>query len=80
VCDSAAGELPYRSDVKLSEPDALATALKLVAAGRSAVYYDQLWPNGNVQTKLVQGTSLLIAGSKSVDSVIQDMDKAFTAK
>jgi raffinose/stachyose/melibiose transport system substrate-binding protein len=80
ACDSAAGELPYRSDVKLAEPDALATALKLVAQGRSAVYYDQLWPNGNVQTKLVQGTELLISGSKTVDAVLQDMDNAFAGK
>jgi raffinose/stachyose/melibiose transport system substrate-binding protein len=80
VFDAAAGELPYRGDVKLTEPDALATALKLVSAGKAAVYHDQLWPNANVQAKLVQGTSLIITGSKTVDAVLQDMDKAFAGK
>jgi raffinose/stachyose/melibiose transport system substrate-binding protein len=78
--DDAIGNLPFRKDIPVKVPKGLAPIVNLVAQGRSVTYYDQLWPNADVEGKVIQGIQSLLVGQSSVASVLASMDQAYMAK
>ncbi len=61
---------------KLDDPN-LALINTYLAAGRTAAYLDQDWPNAEVQQAMYAGLQNLLAGKASSKDVLTAMDKAY---
>lgn len=81
VYNALLGGVPLLPSRPGAVPQAFApSVVPILRAGRTASYYDQLWPNSAVQKALIVGTQALMTGQKSIADVLGDMDAAYNQK
>jgi raffinose/stachyose/melibiose transport system substrate-binding protein len=75
----ALGGVPLLPAEPGAVPSAFADVVPKLRAGRTATYYDQQWPNAEVQQALIKGSVELMTGQATIPDVLQSMDQAYDA-